>query len=243
MSETLKKIGIIGAMDVEVDTLLAELKPNAGETAVKSTVLGERTYVEGVLDGVSVVVVRCGVGKVNAGMVAQALVLKFGVTNIINTGIAGAMASGLKIQDFVVSTSAVYHDFDVTGFGYPVCKVPGMDFVDFPMDEKMIQAAEKAYAEMDHGEHSLVKGKIASGDQFISDKAKKNYIKEICNPACVEMEGAAIAHACYLYKTPCVVIRCMSDMADDTVEKTYEFNEKSAAILNAEFVRKIVANI
>lgn len=243
MSGSLKKIGIIGAMDVEVDTLIAELKPFEGESVVKSTVLGERTFVEGILDGVNVVVVRCGVGKVNAGMVAQALILKFGVTNIINTGIAGAMASGLKIQDFVVSTSAVYHDFDVQGFGYPVCKIPGMDFVDFPMDDNMIKAAEKAFAEMDHGDHNLIKGKVASGDQFIADKAKKAYIKEICNPACVEMEGAAIAHACYLYKTPCVIIRCMSDMADDTVEKTYEFNESSAAILNASFVRKIVANI
>lgn len=236
-----KKIGIIGAMDVEVKTLKGLMKPFEGENELKITEAGSLTFTEGVLEGVNVVVVQSGIGKVNAALCAQRLVLQFGVTHIINTGIAGAAGAGLGVLDFVVSTDAIYHDFDVRGFGYDICVIPQMDCSDFAADEKMIAAAEKAFSQLEEAKgHKLVKGRIASGDQFISSSEQKNTIKVNCAPACVEMEGAAIAHACYINKIPFVIIRCMSDMAEDSSEKTYDFNEELAADLSAKLVLKMI---
>ena len=230
-----KKIGIIGAMEVEVQALRS-LMSGAQERAA-----GGLAFTEGSLDGVQVVIVRSGVGKVNAALCAQRLILQFGVTHIINTGIAGALASGLKVLDFVASTDALYHDMNAVGFGYKMTEIPQMDCSDFPADPAMLEAAEKAFASLPEAEgHKLIKGRIATGDQFISDKALKQQIKADCNPACVEMEGTAIAHACYLNKVPFVIIRCMSDMADDIGENTYSFNEKAAANLSAALVRKML---
>lgn len=232
-----RKIGIIGAMEVEVKALRALLAGTREHAA------GGLTFTEGQLDGVQVVIVRSGVGKVNAALCAQRLILQFGVTHIINTGIAGALASGLKVLDFVASTDALYHDMNAVGFGYRMTEIPQMDCSDFPADTAMLEAAEKAFASLPEAEgHKLVKGRIATGDQFISDKALKQQIKADCNPACVEMEGTAIAHACYLNKVPFVIVRCMSDMADDIGENTYSFNEQAAANLSAALVRKMLGS-
>ncbi len=234
----MKKIGIIGAMDVEVKTLKAALSPLPGESSVRTTVAGGCEFYEGLLDGIALVVVKSGVGKVNAALCAQRLILQFGVSHVINTGIAGAMASGLKVLDFVASTDALYHDMDATGFGYKVCDIPQMKCSNFPADQKMLDAATLAFASLEQANgHELIAGRIATGDQFISDKEIKGKIKAACNPACVEMEGAAIAHACYINDIPFVIIRCMSDMADDMEENTYTFNEETAAELSAALVR------
>ncbi|MCR5623462.1 MAG: 5'-methylthioadenosine/adenosylhomocysteine nucleosidase [Treponema sp.] len=230
-----KKIGIIGAMEVEVKALRSQL------AEAKESVLGGLTFMEGTLEGTKVVIVRSGVGKVNAALCAQRLILQFGVSHIINSGIAGALAHGLKVLDFVASTDALYHDMNAVGFGYKMTQIPQMDCSDFPADPAMIEAAEKAFASLDEAKgHKLLKGRIASGDQFISDKALKERIKADCDPACVEMEGAAIAHACYLNKIPFLIIRCMSDMADDTGENTYSFNEEAAANLSAALVKNML---
>ncbi len=233
-----KKVGIIGAMEVEVKVLLSLLSD------AKETSAGGLKFTEGTLDGTSVIIVRSGVGKVNAALCAQRLILQFGATHIINTGIAGAMAHGLKVLDFVASTDAVYHDMDATGFGYKVTQIPQMECSDFIADKAMAEAAAKAFLEIKQSdEHKLLAGRIASGDQFISDKALKAKIKADCDPACVEMEGAAIAHACYLNKTPFLIIRCMSDMADDDAsgkEGTYNFNEETAAIMSSSLVRRML---
>ena len=181
--------------------------------------------------------IKSGIGKVNAALCAQRLILQFGVTHIINTGIAGAMASGLGVLDVVVSKDAVYHDMDATGFGYKKTQIPQMKTSAFKADKKMIDAATIAFAELKEAAgHQLVVGRIASGDQFISDRSQKDEIRRSCKPACVEMEGTAIAHAAYLNKIPFAIIRCMSDMADDTGEKTYSFNETKAAALSAKLV-------
>jgi adenosylhomocysteine nucleosidase len=230
-----KKIGIIGAMEVEVKTLRFLLAD------AQESVLGGLTFMEGTLEGTKVVIVRSGIGKVNAALCAQRLILQFGVTHVINTGIAGAMAHGLKVLDFVASTDALYHDMDATGFGYKVTEIPQMPCSDFPADKAMLEAAKTAFASLPEAEgHQLVEGRIATGDQFISDKALKEQIRTNCSPACVEMEGTAIAHACYLNKVPFVIIRCMSDMADDTGETTYSFNDETAANLSAALVRKML---
>lgn len=238
MTADVKKIGVIGAMDVEVKALKAIL------TESKVTCAFGLEYVEGKLDGVPVVVVKSGIGKVNAALCTQYLVTNFGVTHVINTGIAGAMASGLKVLDFVVSTDAMYHDFDVRGFGYPVCVIPQMECSDFEADCGMVEAAKAAFAQLPEAQgHDLVAGRVASGDQFISSKEQKLEIKERCSPACVEMEGAAIAHACWLLKVPFIIIRCMSDMADESGEQTYSFNEETAADLSGKLVRKMIGSI
>lgn len=225
-----KKIGIIGAMSVELEFLKSKLEENSAETKA-----GGMTFTEGKINGSSVVLVQSGVGKVNAALCAQRLILQFGCTHIINTGIAGAMAFGLKVLDFVASTDAVYHDMDATGFGYKKTEIPQMKCSDFPADGKMLEAARSAFKEFP-AEHKLVFGRIATGDQFVSDKEKKSAIQETCSPACVEMEGAAVAHACWINEIPFVIIRCMSDMADDDGESTYSFNENEAASLSGSLV-------
>ncbi|HBG65755.1 MAG TPA: 5'-methylthioadenosine/adenosylhomocysteine nucleosidase [Treponema sp.] len=241
MQNQQKKVGIIGAMDIEVQVLRAQLEPPAGESSVTETQAGGLSFSTGRLNGSDVVIVKSGIGKVNAALCAQRLVLQFGVTHIINTGIAGAMAKGLRVLDFVASTDALYHDFDVTGFGYKPAVIPQMDVSDFPADTKMVDAATMAFAELPEAAgHQLVAGRIASGDQFISSGDVKRRIKELCGPACVEMEGAAIAHACYINKVPFVIIRCMSDMADDAGEDSYSFNDDTAARLSAALVCRML---
>ena len=232
----MKKIGIIGAMEMEIEFLRKLMG-----SEIKKTEAGSIVFNEGKIHGVDVVVVRSGLGKVNAALCAQRLVLQFGCTNIINTGVAGAMAHGLGVMDFVVSTDAVYHDMDAVGFGYELGQVPQMSVFSFEADKGMIEAAKKAFADLGLSkEHQMIEGRIATGDQFISDKAAKAKIAENFSPACVEMEGAAIAHACYLNKVPCVVLRCMSDMADDLRRSVYDFNEQAAAEMCARVVEKMI---
>ncbi len=234
----MKKIGIIGAMDVEISIFCNEMEKNG---SLKKTECGNLVFNEGNLCGKNVVVVKSGIGKVNAALCAQRLVLQFGVEKIINTGIAGAIQENLHIHDMVVSTDAVYHDMDATAFGYEPTEIPQMHTSAFDADEKMIAAAEKAFAQSESAKkYKLIRGRIASGDQFISYAEQKEHIEEICSPACVEMEGAAIAHACFLNQIPFVILRCISDNADDSYEVTYSFNEKIASEECASVVLKML---
>lgn len=238
------KIGIIGAMDIEVKMLKNLLLPLPEEKSIKISEAGACTFAEGLLNNIPVVIVQSGVGKVNAALCTQRLILQFGVTHIINTGIAGAMAHGLKVQDVVISTDALYHDMDAVEFGYKITEIPGMKCSDFKADNRLLEAAEKAFNSLEESKgHNLVKGRIATGDQFIASKDLKNKIIENCSPACVEMEGAAIAHACYLNNVSFIIIRCMSDMADDNGENTYNFNEEAAATLSGKLVEKMISLI
>ena len=230
----MEKIGIIGAMESEVRALCNEL---ANRESVEYAGLNFST---GFLKEREVVIVKSGIGKVNAALCAQALILKFGVKKIINTGIAGAFAKRLGVFDFVISTAAVYHDFDTTAFGYKPGQVPGMPEV-FPADENLANTSVTAFEKTEFAkQHKVIKGLIASGDQFISDSAVKKKIQTNFDPACVEMEGCAIAQTCYLNKVPFVIVRCMSDMADETVEQTYSFNEDVCADACACLVKKII---
>ena len=231
----MEKYGIIGAMESEVRELCGEL---VNKEIVEFAGLSFST---GFLENKEVVIVKSGIGKVNAALCAQALILKFGVTKIINTGIAGAFAKGLGVFDFVVSTAAVYHDFDTTAFGYKIGQVPGLP-ESFTADEKLAEAAVVAFGKTAFAKkYKVIKGVVASGDQFISDSSVKKRIKSNFEPACVEMEGCAIAQTCYLNKVPFVIVRCMSDMADESVEQTYAFNEDICADACACLVKKIVA--
>jgi adenosylhomocysteine nucleosidase len=215
------KLGIIGAMEEEVETLLAQMEDKTSETVAGSI------FYEGKLSSLSVVVVQCGIGKVNAALCAQILCTKYGVTHIVNTGIAGSLCAQLDIGDLVVSCDAMYHDFDCVHFGYPHGKVPGMDVVSFPADETMIRLAYDAATSV-HPGHVTV-GRIASGDQFVAEQSLKNQIISNTQAFCTEMEGAAIAQTAYRNAVPFVIIRAISDKADDSAEMDYPTFEKQAA--------------
>lgn len=214
--------GIIGAMESEVNAIYAQME---NKEIVEYN--GIKFY-KGSLYGKDVVVIQCGIGKVNAALCTQLLILKFGVDKVVNTGIAGATATDLNIYDFVVSTETVYHDFDTQFFGYKLGQVPGLPET-FKADEKLVESVVSAFNNSKlSSEHKIRTGLIASGDQFIAGGEKKNFIVSNFHPLCVEMEGCAVAHACYKNNVPFVVVRCMSDCADDTVQVRYDEAEASA---------------
>ena len=215
------KLGIIGAMELEVETLLAQMENKSAETVAGST------FYEGQLSGLDVVVVQCGIGKVNAALCVQILCTKFGITHVVNTGIAGSLCAELDIGDLVVSRDAMYHDFDCVHFGYPYGKVPGMDVVSFPANETMIKLALEA-ANGIHPGHVTV-GRVASGDQFVAEQTLKNKIISNTQALCTEMEGAAIAQTAYRNGIPFVILRAISDKADNSAEMDYPTFEKQAA--------------
>lgn len=214
------KLGIIGAMDIEIATLKEAM------TEKQEQHYAGMDFCEGTLKGMPVVVARCGVGKVHAAMCVQALRDCFEVTHVVNTGIAGSLCAKLDIGDLVISRDAMYHDFDCCGFGYPMGKVPGCP-VTFPADAELFALALQA-AESVHPGH-VQTGRIASGDQFICDKAKKEEIIAITGGLCTEMEGAAIAQAAAVNALPFVIIRAISDKADDSAEMDYPSFERLAA--------------
>lgn len=227
-------IGIIGAMETEVKTLVQNLSD------VKTTEYAGLTYYEGKLFNKDVVVVKSGIGKVNAALCAQYLAIHFGVEKVINTGIAGACGKGLGVFDFVVSSKAAYHDVDVQVFGYKKGQIPGLDLY-FNADEELADKTIEVFKKSDFAkEHKIVKGTIVSGDQFIAEKSVKESIIKDFEPMCVEMEGAAIAHSCTINKVPFVIIRCMSDCADDSASSTYDFNEDVCAAACANLILEIL---
>jgi len=215
----MNKIGIIGAMQVEVKHLHKEMK-NINEIKIANLV-----FYEGIIGNVNVVLVQSGVGKVNAAMVATMLISIFKVTHLINTGVAGGLQKDLHIFDIVVSTDAIQHDMNAVAFGYKPCEVPGLDTIAFPADQKMIRLAKEAFNE-GHFNKKIVEGRIGTGDEFVDSAKTKLEIIEKCKPACCEMEGAAVAQVAYLNKIPFIIIRAISDMAENTKE-IYE-EEKAA---------------
>ena len=226
----MKKIWIIWAMQEEIDDILENMENIQKKTPFYTWNIWEY----------EVVLVRSWIWKVNAALTAQRLISEFWVELIINTWIAGAMESGLNVLDFVVSKDAVYHDFDVTGFGYKITEIPRMETSCFPWNTERNEKIKKCFEKNQNSElfqgHKLIEWRIASWDQFISDKATKQHIIEICNPACVEMEWTAIAHVCRCNKIPFVILRCMSDSADEIWAQNYKFNDKIAAKMSATLV-------
>lgn len=218
----MNRIGIIGAMDEEVD-ILVELM-NIEETIEKASL----KFYKGTLEGKEIVLVRCGIGKVNSALCAQILISEFDVDAVVNTGVAGALHSDLGVYDIVISTDAIQHDFDATVFGYKKGIVPRMENSIFIADERLVEAAYKSSVE-ETKTHKVVKGRVVSGDIFISSKELKDELVKEFNAYCGEMEGAAIAHVCSLNNTPFVIIRAMSDKADGTADIVYEEFVQDAA--------------
>ena len=223
-------------MELEVLELKGKMK--VSRIAEKASM----KFFEGTLGDTEVVIVQCGIGKVNAGMCVQILADCFEVTHIINTGVAGSLDASLDIGDLVIGTEAVYHDMDVTALGYETGQVPGIDVKFFPADTEMIAAA-KASCEKVNTDIHVKTGRITSGDQFISSREIKDKIIATVGGDCTEMEGAAIAHASYLNKIPFVIVRAISDKADDSAHMDYPSFEKKAAAhcaaLVMDFIQKL----
>ena len=222
------KLGIIGAMSLEIETLLGIMEAPASKEVAGSV------FYEGKISGTDCVVVKCGVGTVNAALCVQILCCSFGVTHIVNTGIAGSLCKELDIGDVVISTDAMYHDFDVCVFGYPIGKVPGMP-EQFEADGMLRTLALEAAEAVNPGHNRL--GRIASGDQFICSQEQKDRIISVTGALCTEMEGAGIAHAAYRNGVPFVILRAISDKADNSAEMDYPTFERIAAHRCAEVTR------
>lgn len=229
-------IGIIGAMEEEVAHLKEAMQVE--ETVERAAM----TFVKGKLDGKDVVVVRSGIGKVNAGICAQILADLFEVDTLINTGVAGSLDAALDIGDIVISTDAVQHDMDVSALGDPVGQIPRMDTFAFPADERLVQLAVQANEEANPDIHTFT-GRVVSGDQFVSDGAVKERLVTQFQAKCTEMEGAAIAQAAYLNKISCVIIRAISDKADNSSTMDYAAFEKQAITHTVRLVRNLMGKI
>lgn len=229
------KLGIIGAMQVEVEILLGQMEGKTTRTIAGSV------FHAGTLEGLDVVVVQCGVGKVNAALCAQILRDCFAVTHLVNTGIAGSLCAELDIGDLVVSRDAMYHDFDCVHFGYPFGRVPGMDVTAFPADETLARFAYEAAESVNPGHTRM--GRIASGDKFVAEKGVKDAIIAGTGGLCTEMEGAAIAQTAYRNGIPFVILRAISDKADDSAQMDYPTFERIAAHRCAEVTRRLAKKL
>lgn len=234
----MKKIGIIGAMDEEVEKLIAQ-----ADITVEETVAGMR-FRSGRLADTDVVIVKCGMGKVNAGICAQLLISRFGATHIINTGLAGSLSAELSIGDIIVSTEAVQHDFDVSAIGFKKGEVPFTGLVAFPADRELVSSACRVIADT-LPEVNVLAGRICSGDQFISDRAAKERIVADFGGLCCEMEGAAVAQVCRLNDVPFLILRAVSDSADESAGEDFNFSlfQSSVAEEFAAAIIKLVSAI
>ncbi|MBO5317681.1 MAG: 5'-methylthioadenosine/adenosylhomocysteine nucleosidase [Oscillospiraceae bacterium] len=226
-------LGIIGAMAVEVEALKNKMK---GLTVSEYAGM---TFYEGNLSGQQAVVVECGIGKVNSALCVQVLCDRFGVKGIVNTGIAGSLCNDLDIGDLVISTDAMYHDFTCQDLhpDYAVGQIPGFPVLSFPADEGLQRLACQAARTVQEG--AVQQGRIASGDQFVGDRVRKEKIVADTGALCTEMEGAAIAHAAWRNQVPFVIIRAISDKADNSAEMDYPSFEALAAARCAAVTEKL----
>lgn len=232
----MKTIGIIGAMEVEVAILKEKMED------VRIIKKASMDFYEGILAGKKVVVVRSGIGKVNAGICAQILADVFSVDAIINTGIAGSLNKNINIGDIVLSTDVVQHDMDATGFGYRKGQIPQMPVFFFNADDNLCRLAAEVCKEV-NPDIQVFEGRIASGDQFVCDQDVKNRIVSEFSAYATEMEGAAIGQAAYLNEIPFLVVRAISDKADGSAQMDYSEFEKAAVDHSVRLTLNMLARI
>ncbi len=229
-------LGIIGAMNQEVDRLKAEM------TEVTIEERASMSFYVGKLHGKDVVIVRSGVGKVNAAVCTQILADRYGVDKVINTGVAGSLQAKIDIGDIVVSTDALQHDVEATVFGYAPAEIPQLGRVSFTADEDLRKLTVVCCRQV-NPEIGVHEGRVVSGDQFVSSDAVKARLKDLFDPYCTEMEGAAIAQACWLNDIPFVIIRAISDKADGSAQMDYDVFEAQAIEHTVRLVNALVSAI
>lgn len=213
-------IGVIGAMDSEVQEIISLLQDDCVET------VGSVEFHLGNLYGKNVVVAKCGIGKVFAAICAEAMIIKYAPELIVNSGVAGALDKSLRPLDIVFADKLVQHDMDTSALGDPVGLISGINKIYFESDETAVGLLA-SFAE-NLGINYLV-GPIATGDRFISKKEDKSIISERFGAVACEMEGGAIAHTAYVNGVPFVVVRAISDSADGDASMDYaEFLPQAA---------------
>ncbi|WP_138204423.1 5'-methylthioadenosine/adenosylhomocysteine nucleosidase [Haloimpatiens lingqiaonensis] len=228
-------IGIIGAMDEEIEILLKDLDLQTKK--VKASMEFNR----GTLWGKNVVLVRSGIGKVNAAMCAQILIDDFKVDSVINVGIAGGVGEKIYPGDVVIGDSLIQHDMDTSAFGDKIGQVPRLDTFDFKSHSKLVEYAKKACKNIN--EHNCFVGTIVSGDQFINNVEKIKWFYEEFGAYACEMEGASIAQVCYLNEVPFVVIRSISDNANNGAHIDYETFKDIAVKNSCSILRNMLSNM
>ena len=207
-------IGIIGAMEQEVSQVVAAM------TNVSVSEIAGMKFNKGKFCNKDVIVVKSGIGKVNAALCTQILISEFKVDKIINVGVAGGIGKEIYPGDVVIGDSLVEHDMDCSVFGDALGQIPRMDTFDFKADKELVELAQKACEKA--GEFKTFTGRIVSGDQFIASVDKIHWLEDNFKALSCEMEGASIAHACYVNNVPFVVIRSISDNANNGAHMDFE---------------------
>ncbi len=207
------RIGIIGAMKIEVENLCAMAE------GIKKETVGGIDFYSGRLCGSDVVIAACGVGKVFAAMCAQTMILRYSPDVIINTGVAGALDPELRVGDIAIAENVVQHDMDTSPIGDPVGLISGINMVRIPADERVYGALKSSARRCGL---NCVSGTVASGDQFVASGDKKTFIKEKFSAIACEMEGAAIGQVCYVNKVPFGILRAISDNGDESAGMSYD---------------------
>ena len=205
-------IGIIGAMEVEVKNLKAKIENK------KTEFLSGIEFVSGKLSGKDVVIAQCGIGKVFASICTEAMILKYSPEYIINTGVAGTLTTELSIGDVAISESVVQHDMDTSPIGDPKGLLSGINIINIPANEYLSSLAQEVIREQNI---NCLKGVIASGDQFIASKAQKDFIVSEFSAIACEMEGASVGHVCFVNNVKFLILRAISDSADNSSHMDY----------------------
>ena len=229
-----KRIGIIGAMRVEIEALAAAL------TEPQTEKISGIVFHTGTLDGRPVVLAVCGVGKVFAALCAQTMILRFGVSAILNTGVAGTLTDRLSVGDIAVASDVVEHDMDTSPLGDPPGLISGLNLIHMPADGTLCAAVTAA---LDAAGGKYLCGTIASGDVFVADAARKALIRERFGAIACEMEGAAIGQVCTVNRVPFAVIRAISDGGDEDASMDYPSFVKMAASRSASVVHAALARL
>ncbi|MFB5662156.1 5'-methylthioadenosine/S-adenosylhomocysteine nucleosidase [Alteribacillus sp. HJP-4] len=225
------KIAIIGAMDEEVELLKNSLEDRTDSEA------GGSHFHKGTINGQDVILLKSGIGKVNAAIGTALLLDRFNPDIVINTGSAGGFNTELKVGDLIISTEVRYNDVDATVFGYEFGQVPLMP-AQYTPDAKLRELASKSASLR---EIPAYQGLILSGDSFMSDDNKVKFLKsKFSEPQCAEMEAGAIAQVCYRFKTPFIIIRALSDIAGKDAKLSYEQFLEKASVHSAELILSMI---
>ena len=219
------RIGIIGAMQMEVDALQAAMESPASET------VSGITFITGRIGNHDVVTAQCGIGKVFAAMCAQTMILKYSPEAIINIGVAGSVTKGLQVLDIAIADKVCQHDMDTSPLGDPVGLISGINQIYFPADDRLVRIIANA-AEAKGCRYAI--GTVASGDQFIHTPEKKKFIRETFGASAAEMEGGSIGHVCSVNKVPFAVLRTISD--GDGAAMDYSVFAPKAAMQSIEVI-------
>ena len=228
-------LGIIGAMADEVKQIKERL------TDVQVETRAAMDFYKGRLGGKEVVVVQSGIGKVNAAICAQILADIYKVSAVVNTGIAGSLKAEIDIGDIVISEDALQHDVDAAAFGYEPGQIPQLDTFSFKADKRLIELAEECCSRVNPDIHTFL-GRVVTGDQFVSQKEKKEWLTKTFGGSCTEMEGGAIAQACYLNNVPFLILRAISDKADDSASMDYPVFEAKAIQHSVNLMIEMIQN-